>query len=934
MAPRWVAIAVLSLVAAAVAVGADETATPEAVTPVPEDAPAATRPTRPGVPLPPKPDLAAAARAANEAAGLPNPAPSSPIGTPATPQAPPRGPRPPLEILDEPSLASTAAPATELRLQVAPTVRVTADPRVQRGLYRVELAGQQENLGSQLAASRVDGLLSFSVVRLGRDTQRLDLRVDPRVRGVQVRREAADRVVLRFLDRAVRASSEDPADSGPGGADASFGYATSSQAGGADKDLLAILLAPSERAPTWVEWGPLLWPIGPSSPVPLQMRLNLDPHPVAGPPTSVREAWKKYPALQAAADLAQKGGGKAGAFRARSFEPKDDHERALHALARAWTWIQARDGEEPLEPGRSAEAASLAANLDPEADWVAWAEGLAGYGWEREHRLPEARYHYEKAARLARSPEEQATWALRLALVRVVDGEAGPGAVAIANTLGRLPDLDEALRFQARRAVAIAMWIEGDGVRAATLVDLLRREHPALASAPENDEAWGGIYLQSGRAATALPFLQRIVRESERSVRRQRARWWLHEAAVMLQDGDSARRNLLELMTESPLSVLVPLAKDRLLVLDQILGPKQGGAGRAELIQKLEQAALRWPDTPISNEALWLVGQLYLSIDLLEDGLHVYRWLEDRHAGSAAAYEEIVCRFAPRTFEILRARGELTRALGLYRTFLDDPRLHLCATPEGREDAAATALAADLPELGARWLGQAIAEGSDPNLAGRHLIKLAELYLAAGKTDAARQTVRYIGSQSLPLRPGDLDAAEGDIATAEGRWSDALDAYDRAIAAMMETVRTAAYIPTMLWRRAVALDRLGRIQEAMVSYRRALDSGGAPHAGNGWATLAALGSTVAEGPGDWEDVLSACDRAIAAQPDPSLGQSVAWLRAEALAALGRPAESAETVAALGGGDDVWALMARQRAGARDFDVELQAALGRFARPDP
>lgn len=917
--PKVWTIAGLAAFAALTGVGIQSTVLPSFGSVATASAPAstaATGPTRPTIPLPERP------KAPEESTPAPGPA---------------QAPAPPAESFaiegsETPILQRTADESDVLGLTLSPGARVSATARIERGIYRLWIVDQDLPLGAQLASARVAGLQSFSLVPEGRGAYRIDLRVLPGIRGARVERPAAGRLTVRLGDRPFPGGALGfGLDAAPDEIVAAHQPAVESIAGATtDRALLGLLLAPLERPAEVVEWPPILWPIGRKSPVIPALESALIPLLPAPPPESVRAAWAQEQELQLAVTAAEAGKPKECIFRLRTYQPKSDQQAALLALARAWAWsLPAAGWKEPLEPGRAADAAQLAAALDPKAPWVDWARGLAGYAWEREHRLDEGMVQYAQAGAATQDSERRAYWNTRRAALSLQGERSGPGLLDLARWLGGLPAPEDLLRFEARRAAAIALWRGGDAVRAAAVVDLIRAEHPALASEPHHDESWGVLYLHGGRASAALPFLQRAARTAERSQPRERARWWLHEAALSLRDADGARRALLELQVEAPRSVLRPMARARLAVLDHLLQDGKGGTGRAELIQKLERTALAHPDTRIASEALSFVGQLYLSLDLFEDGLQLYRWLEDRHAGSAAAYEEVVCRYAPQAFHILRLRGDTTRAIGTYRTFLDTPKMHLCSASEAREEAAHAALAAGLPQLGARWLGQAIAEGTDPTRAGQNLVQLANLYVADGRLEAADQTLAYVEKQGYVVRPGDLDTTRGDLHRARREHAPALASYQRALQAVLGSARAAGASPLLRWREGEAHEALGQHELALVAWREALEQGGAPDAGLGWARYATLRAETAATPVQWQATLSATERALAETLDETLVPTMLSLRAESLAHLGRTAEASETATGLSSGSDAWALLARERLGALDFERQLDEKLSKL-----
>jgi tetratricopeptide (TPR) repeat protein len=70
----------------------------------------------------------------------------------------------------------------------------------------------------------------------------------------------------------------------------------------------------------------------------------------------------------------------------------------------------------------------------------------------------------------------------------------------------------------------------------------------------------------------------------------------------------------------------------------------------------------------------------------------------------------------------------------------------------------------------------------------------------------------YLGSARLLVPRGELDAAEGDVLSAEGRFDDAVTAYDRSLAQIENA--------TGEFDRAIALLLGGRTDEAIAGYRR------------------------------------------------------------------------------------------------------------------
>jgi eukaryotic-like serine/threonine-protein kinase len=102
------------------------------------------------------------------------------------------------------------------------------------------------------------------------------------------------------------------------------------------------------------------------------------------------------------------------------------------------------------------------------------------------------------------------------------------------------------------------------------------------------------------------------------------------------------------------------------------------------------------------------------------------------------------------------------------------------------------------------------------NVADRPYSQLARAYAQAGKPDEARRLLREY-ERAVPdgLRKGDfgLDAAAGDIATAEGRWQDAVTAYQ-------QWNDESGCTPCGLYERGVAYDRLGQTDSAIAMFER------------------------------------------------------------------------------------------------------------------
>ena len=85
-------------------------------------------------------------------------------------------------------------PYGRLVLQLTPDALITADSRLDNGIFRVNISQQREVLGPQIATSLSPALESYSIVPISAHALRLDLRLDPGVRGVSIVRPSSTRL--------------------------------------------------------------------------------------------------------------------------------------------------------------------------------------------------------------------------------------------------------------------------------------------------------------------------------------------------------------------------------------------------------------------------------------------------------------------------------------------------------------------------------------------------------------------------------------------------------------------------------------------------------------------------------------------------------------------------------------------------------------------
>ncbi len=804
-----------------------------------------------------------------------------------------------------------------LKLELSPGARVTAEPTLDDGVFRLSLWRQEVAIGSQVSRAGLPIIRSFNSIPQARHAMRLDLRLAPEVNGVTVERDRTELRVSfydrRFAGDAVRLQSRR--------AEEARDAARNERE---DAKLAVVLAEPRIARPPWVQTGPVTWPTGFASPVHPPLRLDSRPRRSPPVPKELRAAWARHPELASAIEAAELGKLEDAAWALRGLSMKGDGASALYAAARGFVLsLPASDGE-PWHPGRAGDAFVLASGLNPGVPWEAWLRGMAGYAYERDRNFHESELQYGRAIPLAPDHPDRVFWQLGRGLSLIGRHRSTEGIDELVRSLGSLRSRDDAMRFELRRSIAWALWRDGETAPAAAVADLALAEHPTLARDSGFDLHWGRIYLDAGRTAAALPFLERQLAEGDR-VTRERARWWLHEAALSHHDITESRRWLKEILNRTPGSTLAPLARLRLQVLDSVA---VDGEGKDRSWQALSLAvrdvALAWPNTVVEDEALSIAAQLWIELDLLQDGLNMYRWLEGRtpSEGGAIAYHEIVCRTAPRAFNDLRTRGEVTRALGLYRGFLDLPSMHGCVDSETRKDAANAALSAGLPDLAARWVGQAVAEGTGGIDETRYLVDLADIYLRQGKPEAAAQTVSYLDNSDLPHIPVIVEAVRGDVLREQGESVDAAAAYAQAMDEAADSVRNRALLPELHYRRGLALFDAGQLAAALPELTEGVRLGGAEDPAVGWLKVASVGAQIAKEAAAWQAVLVATEAAGGEEPDEAQTRALDFYRARALGGLGKGAEADALLAALATGTDTWALQARRLRGAGVFDTAL------------
>ena len=853
-------------------------------------------------------------------------------------QAPPEG------AARDPAAASAASAGLGVvRFLVDPNARVVTDGDVGDSVLTLGIWRSSVEISGQLRRASAEGLASWSVVPGPGSSVQVDLRLTPEVKAAEVIRRGPEVLEIqlsetRFAGASVRVRAQ-------------LREEAAARAGEApDTKLRSILDEPGRISPTWVQYPPFLLPVGPAGPMRNPVRWEVRPRTWGRVPTVIREGWSASPPLREAVLDAEDGSPVQAVMSIKDYPTPDDAARIAYALARGWILGQVDPATgQPVDPGRAGDSYLLAAGLAPDADWAAWARGRAAYHQEHERRFDESQYQARRAAQLRPEDPERPHWEVGAGISLVGRERWEEGIEQITSWLGGVPALDESVLFEGRRAVLVALWNQGDAWRAARVLDLLREEHPTLTNDPAWDEEWGLLLLDAGRYPEARGYFERLERTADTRVLRERSRWWLHEAAMGAGNLLEARRALRRLLEQTPGSALGPLTQMRLEILDLLAAdPKERAIGWPELAVKLQEKALLWPQTSLELEALSLTAQIWLDEGLYEDGLRLYEWVDERGQPnrSALAFRRVLCEHAPAAFRSLRARDEHVAALGVWRRYLERPEMRTCVDPLLRADAAATALTAGLPEIALTWLGQAVAEGQRGRDDAYHLSKMAAIYLEEGRVDVARRTMEFLRTSELPVDEVQVEEVWGNLLVAEGRPAEALEHYDRAVAAAASSARRRPLIPELRLERgkarALVDDRAGATEDL----RFALENkAGTDPVGN-WLLVARLEQRFAETESDakftprtaaaeraWKAVEGAIAAARALDVEPSAEQdrALTWFEASAKLALGKEKRARKLLQELGKGSDAWGLRARNRLGSLDVEQALDARTTRRQR---
>jgi len=664
-----------------------------------------------------------------------------------------------------PSSASGGELLGELALQVDEDARVVSDARPRDGRFRLSVSRRTDGLTRQLLAAGHPLVHHWSIVPRTARTEWIELRLDESVRGVHLDRPAPGRLVLRFTDSPVAAAAM--------AARAAAREAEADLAVNArhDRSLRRILRKTLSPAPAVAHVGPFRFPVGTASPVRVPPAASVPPQPFGSVPPMIRGAWSGDERFAEAVRLAD-GGDVDGAVAAlRAARVGDDPSRALLSLARGHAWSRPRADGEPTHPSWAAEAYLAAVGMYPDAEWAPWARGQAAYSLWRDLRFAEATVQVRLAAEAAPAHPDRPWWEVVAGHARIARGETDGGLDALATFGDGLPELDTSARFLARKAVATALWRDGDAVRSAAVVDLMIAEHPRLAAAADLDRDFVRIYLDAGRLDGARPRLERMRRGADEKVDRERARWWLHELALMEGDEEGARVVLNELLDRHPGSVLAPIARVRLAVLEAMARTNRyddagGTAGPPwpTLALDLRRIALQWPRTPVEQEALSIVAQIWLNHDLLTDGLELVEWLGNRSSrlGGATDAQGLVCEYAPRMVASLLARDEPVRGLGRFRRHLDDETYAACTSPELDDAIVDAAEDADLLDFAIERLTRSVTRGTSPRRRGELLVRVASLHRRAGRLETAARTLDFVRSRGLPVESADAEPGPGE----------------------------------------------------------------------------------------------------------------------------------------------------------------------------
>lgn len=815
-----------------------------------------------------------------------------------------------------------------LRFRVDPLARVTVDRALDDRILSLVFSRQESPLAAQLRGTETPGLVGFSVVPL-RSSQRLDLRLANAVRGAEVIRRGADIIEVQFSTRPFA------------GASLRVRRAQEERQGqlkdtNLDQGLQAVLAETLQTvAPEWIDLDPFLLPVGRTGPVRQEVLYKREGRTWGIVPPVVRDAWATDDVLRNAVIQAESGKPLKAAQALYGYPNPDDAAAALLALARGWIWSQPiGPHRKPANAGRAGEAFQLAAALAPDSDWAPWASARAAYHYEWESRYDESLLLYRRAISGAPDHPERIHWEIGIGMALIGRGRYEEGVAQVASWLGGLGGHEEQARFEGRRAVLYALWALGDVVRAARVFDLIRDQHPTLSTEPERTQNWAMLLLDAGRYPEAREHLDTLEVAADRRVVRERARWWSHEASLAMKDVLEARRALRRILEQTPGSALGPLARLRLQTLDLWSAtPEEREMSWPEFSLVLQKQALLWPNTSLELEALSLSAQIWFDAGMIEDGLRLYDWIEGRGGSTrgAIAYDRVVCEHAPMAFRTLRARGHDLAALGLWRTHLEQPERRACVDPEVRAQAVETALSSGLPDLALDWVGKAVIEGQKAEDDAAHLLLMAQTYLRQGRPEAARRTLRFIEADELPVKPGPLAEAWGDLLLKEGDAAGAAERYGEALS----VVSTPERVAHLTMRRGVAWDRAGRPDLAERDLLAGLEAGASEDAAGAWVLLASIRQDRAEAESDaslapltprareaWSATLTAASQALEASPQPSQTRAATWHRASALLGLGRADDAEPLMQNLMEGDDAWALLAKNRQSGLSLEQSL------------
>ncbi|MCS6850891.1 MAG: tetratricopeptide repeat protein [Gemmataceae bacterium] len=220
------------------------------------------------------------------------------------------------------------------------------------------------------------------------------------------------------------------------------------------------------------------------------------------------------------------------------------------------------------------------------------------------------------------------------------------------------------------------------------------------------------------------------------------------------------------------------------------------------------------------------------------------------------------------------------------------------------------------PAEAVRWLNQGLSRVTNPRERSELLWTLAEVQIQEGSPDDARQTIQQLRAANYPAaaldylqarlllrgqqwgaacqlfeqvrqHPGLSKELLQQIDLCLGECYDKLDEPDRQVEALQRVLSSDPNSVPARYGKAVALARLGRLDDAITELEQVLPQAGAPPAG--WKTLArfrfaqALRQPAAQR--DWKAFTKALDRAQRATPN---AWEVTALRVEYLLALEPP----------------------------------------------